>query len=152
MRELVAQGVQNGREIARTDVVQLHPLLEHGTGLHSVVNQLVELTAVEAGRARKPDARQLHADQVELLLLHQDEVSTVRVVNRHARIVDGAQIRAREVGFCSVQDRGRNFGDVDLLPGVTGQRTQRRARAEPDHEQVPVVFDEQRRVVREEAL
>src|SRR6478735_12587047 len=104
----MAQGVQDRREIPRSNVVKLDPLLEHGPWLHARVDQLIKLAAVEASGTGEPHARQLHADQVVLPFLDQEEVPAIRMMNGYARIVDCSEIRPREVSLGRQQDRRRD--------------------------------------------
>ncbi len=123
--ERVPQRVHDRREITAKYVVQLHPLLEDAALREPALHEIVVLVAVEVRGSGEPDARQLHADEVVALLVHEEEVAPVTEVQSHARIVEGTEVARAEVCARGLDDRGRDLDHVEVLPGVRGQGTER---------------------------
>ena len=113
-RKDLPDGRQRGADLVGANVMQLDPLLEDATSAQPPASELVELSAVEVRRASEPDARDLHRDQVVLLVPEEEVVPAcveeglsqlVRAVQRYS-MSDPLRLVMLNGLACEVERRG----------------------------------------------
>ena len=148
MRKCGANRAEDRHHVLAADPVELNPLLKHSFRTQARFDQLVELTVVERGGSREPDAGDFDGDEIVRLGRQKQEVSTVRDVQVDAWLPEDPSGHVGEVEVGEVRDVPRKLGDVDVPEPRPMGGGGRHAGAEPDDQRFVAASRVQERIER----